>query len=173
VTRGIYRDILMVLRRISGMKSLSLMFLFALLCTGTALAAVPVHSVARTEQTLAVWREHVGHGSLTARQTIALTRDAHTAVGPTRAAVLKATVTGGMNGPAVYLDLVSRTPVWTLRHAHALIRSVTNRPFTGGWAIRLRNADRVTVWIAGYAGNEGFVGSATPAIDAVSPVAHG
>jgi hypothetical protein len=40
-------------------------------------------------------------------------------------------------------------------------------------AIRLRNARHVTVWIAGHAANEGFVGSASKAIDAVSPVAHG
>ena len=162
----------MTLRRIYGMRSLWVIFLAALLCAGTALAAVPEHSVAGAEQTLAAWRARVGHGSLTARQTTVLTRDARTAVGPTGAAILRETIARGMNGPAVYLDLVSRNPVWTLRHAHALIQIVTNPPFTGGWAIRLRNTDHVTVWIAGHAGNEGFVGSATPAIDTASPVKH-
>ena len=169
---GVYGDALMPLRRIYNMRSLFVMFLAALLCAGTALAAGPEHCVAGADQILAAWRTRVGHGSLTAKSATVLTRDARVAVGPTGAAILRETVAGGMNGPAVYLDLVSRNPVWTLHHARALIRIVTSAPFTGGWAIRLRDTDHVTVWIAGYAGNEGFVGSATPAIDAASPVKH-
>ncbi len=86
--------------------------------------------------------------------------------------ILRESVIGGSKGPAIYLDLVSRDPVWTLRHADAIVRVLSKPPYSGGWAIRLRNADHVTVWIAGSAGNEGFVGSATNAIDAASPVYH-
>jgi hypothetical protein len=63
--------------------------------------------------------------------------------------------------------------VWTLRHADALVRVLSKAPYNSGWAIRLRNAQRATVWIAGHTGNEEFVGSASSAIDAASPVHHG
>jgi hypothetical protein len=115
----------------------------------------------------------VGHGRLSGDERRRLTVIARAAVHRTSATILRATVSGGSKGPAIYLDLVSRDPVWTLRHADALVRLLSKPPFSGGWAVRLRNAQRVTVWIAGYAGNGGFVGSATNAIDAASPVHHG
>jgi hypothetical protein len=123
-------------------------------------------------QTLAGWQSKVGHGRIASDQRRRLTVIGRAAVRPTSATILRETVIGGSKGPAIYLDLVSRDPVWTLHHADALVRVLSKPPFSGGWAVRLRNAQHVTVWIAGYAGNGGFVGSATNAIDAASPVHH-
>jgi hypothetical protein len=136
-------------------------------------ASASVASLGGVTETLAGWRSHVGHGLVTAGQKQRLSLIARAAVRPTRATILRESVVGGSEGPAIYLDLVAQDPVWTLRHAHTLIEVVAKAPFSGGWAIRLRDARHVTVWIAGHAANEGFVGSASKAIDAASPVAHG
>ena len=81
-------------------------------------------------------------------------------------------VIGGSKGPAIYLDLVSPNPLWTLRHADALVRVLSKPLYSGGRAIRLQNALHATVWVAGSVGNSGFVGSANNKIDRASPVAH-
>lgn len=125
------------------------------------------------QSTLDEWRSHVGHGMLSPKQEPALRRDVGTAVRPTRAAIVSESVFGGQDGAALYLQLASSHPVWTLRHSGALVRLAAGGRFPGGWAIRLSNDRHATVWISGHAGNEGFVGSATPAIDSASPVQHG
>jgi len=161
-------------RRTQGMKTLLTVVACSLLlapgATGAPSSAPGMGGVA---QTLAGWQSKVGHGRLAGDQQRRLTVIARAAVRPTSATILRETVIGGSKGPAIYLDLATRNPVWTLRHAEALVRVLSEPPFTGGWAVRLRNAQHVTVWIAGHAGNEGFVGSATKAIDAASPVQHG
>jgi hypothetical protein len=144
-----------------------------LFVSGAVGASASVVGLGGVTQTLAGWRSAVGHGSVTADQKHRLSVMARATTRPTKATIIRVSVVGGSEGPAIYLDLVARDPVWTLRHAHALVDVVAKAPFSGGWAIRLRNARHVTVWIAGHAANEGFVGSASKAIDAVSPVAHG
>jgi hypothetical protein len=144
-----------------------------LLVSGAVGASASLAGLGGVTQTLAGWRSNVGHGSVTADQKHRLSLIARVAASPTKATILRESVVGGSEGPAIYLDLVAQDPVWTLRHAHTLVDVLAKAPFGGGWAIRLRNAQHVTVWIAGHAANEGFVGSATKAIDAASPVTHG
>ena len=114
----------------------------------------------------------MGHGAIARDRRHKLSVIAQAAVRPTNATVLREAVIGGSNGPAIYLDFVSPNPLWTLRHAGALVGVVSKSPFSGGWAIRLRNAFHNTVWIAGSAGNTGFVGAANTTIDNASPVKH-
>lgn len=162
------------LRRTHRMRTLlTVVACSLLLATGATGALGSASGLGGVVQTLAGWQSKVGHGRLAGARRRRLTLIARAAVRPTSATILRVTVSGGSKGPAIYLDLVSREPVWTLRHADALVRVLSKPPFSGGWAVRLRNAQHVTVWIAGYAGNGGFVGSATSAIDAASPVHHG
>ena len=130
---------------------------------------LPAHEVART---FSDWRQHVGHGPITSTTKAALMRRAIGNVNRVRARVKRVEVFGGTNGPAIYLDLVTRHPVWTLRHARPLVLALARAPYSGGWAIRLRERSGGTVWIAGNAGTWGFVWS-RPDLDAFSPVAHG
>jgi hypothetical protein len=126
------------------------------------------------QSTLARWRAHVGHGlGLAPGRKAQLRRDIRRAAEATGATIRKASVLAGSGGAAAYVDLASPRPIRTLRHLGPLLSLAARARFPGGWAIRLRNAQRTTVWLAGHAGNEGFVGSATPAIDAASPVSHG
>jgi hypothetical protein len=127
------------------------------------------------KSTVAEWRSYVGHGTLrlSPLRKLALGRAIRTASRSTRATILNEAVLAGNGGPAVYLNLASSQPIWTLRHLGPLLSLATGTGFPGGWAIRLNNARHTTVWVAGHAGNEGFVGSATPAIDSASPVSHG
>ena len=126
------------------------------------------------QSTLAGWRAHVGHGlGLAPGRKAQLRRDIRRAAEATGATIRKESVVTGSGGAAAYLDLASPRPIRTLRHLGPLLSLAAGARFPGGWAIRLRNARHRTVWIAGHAGNEGFVGSATPAIDAASPVSHG
>jgi hypothetical protein len=137
-------------------------------------AGASVSGLPGVAETFAGWRSAVGHGRrVTSARRTRLLHIADKAVRPTHAGVLQQQIIAGTNGPAIYLDLASRKPVWTLRHAYRLVSLLARQPFSGGWAIRLRNQRHKTVWIAGHAGNGGFVGSATPAIDAASPVKHG
>jgi len=142
------------------------------LASSAAAAPAPGYSLGDSSQTLAAWRTSVGHGVITAGRRHRLSVIAQAAVRPTDAGILRETVIGGSKGPAIYLDLVSPNPLYTLRHADALVGVLSKSPFRGGWAIRLRDAFHNTVWIAGYAGNGGFVGSANSTIDKASPVKH-
>jgi hypothetical protein len=144
----------------------------ASLASSAAAAPAPGYSLGGSSQTLASWRTSVGHGAITAGRRRRLRVIAQAAVRPTNAGIVRETVIGGSKGPAIYLDLVSPNPLYTLRHADALVSVLSKSPFSGGWAIRLRNAFHTTVWIAGYAGNGGFVGSANSTIDNASPVKH-
>lgn len=126
--------------------------------------------------TLAGWRSHVGHGTLwvSLAQKLAYQRAIRADAQAAGASILNERVLAGSGGAALYLDLASPRPIWTLRHLNPLVGAAADgRRFPGGWAIRLENGQHRTVWIAGHAGNEGFVGSATHAIDSVSPVSHG
>ena len=60
--------------------------------------------------------------------------------------------------------LTRRTTRMAMRHADVLVSVLSKKPYSGGWAIRLRDAFHNTVWIAGSAGNSGFVGAANSAI---------
>lgn len=161
-------------RRTHGVRTLLTFFACSLLLATSATGAPGSASgLGGVAQTLAGWQSKVGHGRLAGDQQRRLGVIARAAVRPTKAAILRESVFGGSSGPAIYLDLAASNPVWTLRHADALVRVLSKPPYTGGWAVRLRNAQHVTVWIAGHAGNGGFVGSATSAIDAASPVQHG
>ena len=146
----------------------------AIVTTATAASAAraPGFSLGGSSQTLAGWRTTVGHGVIARDRRHKLSVIAQAAVRPTNATIVRETVIGGSRGPAIYLDLVSPNPLWTLRHADALVAVLSKSPFSGGWAIRLRNAFHNTVWIAGSAGNTGFVGSASTTIDNASPVKH-
>jgi hypothetical protein len=146
----------------------------AIAATATTASAAPApgYSLGDSSQTLAGWRSTVGHGAITRDRQHKLSVIAQAVIRPTKATILRETVIGGSKGPAIYLDLVSPNPLWTLRHADALVRVLSKSPFSGGWAIRLRNAFHNTVWIAGSAGNTGFVGSANSTIDNASPVKH-
>lgn len=162
------------LRRIDGMRTVLIFVALSLLLASSAAAApAPGYSLGGTAQTLASWRTSVGHGAISVGRQHKLTLIAQAAVRPTKATILRESVIGGRRGPAIYLDLVSTNPLWTLRHADALVGVLSKPPYRGGWAIRLRNAQHATVWIAGYTGNGGFVGSANNTIDKASPVQHG
>jgi hypothetical protein len=155
------------------MRTLLIVVALSLLLASSAAAAqAPGYSLGGSAQTLADWRTEVGHGALTGDRRHRLSLVAEAAVRATRATIVRESVIGGSRGPAVYLDLAAGNPVWTLRHASSLVRLLSRRPFSGGWAIRLRDAFHKTVWIAGSAGNTGFVGSADTAIDNASPVKH-
>jgi hypothetical protein len=126
------------------------------------------------QSTLAGWRAHVGHGlGLDPGRKAQLRRDIRRAAEAAGATIRKESVLAGSGGAAAYVDLASPRPIRTLRHLGPLLSLAAGARFPGGWAIRLRNARHTTVWIGGHVGNEGFVGSATPAIDAASPVSHG
>ncbi len=162
------------LRRTHGVRTLLTFFACSLLLATSATGAPGSASgLGGVAQTLAGWQSKVGHGRLAGEQQRRLGVIARAAIRPTKATILRASVIGGRRGPAIYLDLVSPKPLWTLRHASSLVRVLSQPPFNGGWAIRLRNTQGRTVWIAGYAGHTGFVGSANKAIDAASPVQHG
>lgn len=123
--------------------------------------------------TLAEWRSNVGHGTLPESRKVVLRRDIRRAAAATGATIRDESVLAGDGGAAVYVDLASPQPIEALRHLGPLIAVAAGKRFPGGWAIRLRNARHTTVWIAGHAGTEGFVGSATSVVDSASPVSHG
>ena len=138
----------------------------------TCVAATLLYG-AEVQKTFVAWRAHVGRGPLSPELARRLRRRAIVDARLTGARIIRAEIVGGAAGPAVYLDIASRNPVWTLRHARPLVLALGDPPYRGGWAIRLRDGHGDTVWIAGHAGSEGFVGSATRALGAASPVAHG